>query len=124
MANRSVIADTLGYSRRLLQAGIDGMRSEDESFTNAGADCCLADSARSAIKAALIGGGLGLLGSGLARQRKNRIPTVIACGAIAFCIDLAWETRSLSARVASRASHEIGKVRDQHWLDKNPIDYA
>jgi hypothetical protein len=124
MANRSGIADTLEYSRRLLQASIEGLHSEEQRIRESGESGFLAASACSAVKAAVVGAGLGLLGSRLTRQRTNRIPTVLACGAFAFCAHFAWRTRAVSARLASRASHEIGKVRDQHWLESNPIDYA
>ena len=37
---------------------------------------------------------------------------------------LAWKSRHLSASVASGAFKGIGKVRDEKWLTKNPINYA
>jgi hypothetical protein len=37
---------------------------------------------------------------------------------------MAWKSRHLSASVAGSAMKNIGKVRDQQWLTKHPIDYA
>jgi hypothetical protein len=37
---------------------------------------------------------------------------------------MAWKSRHLSASVAGSALKNIGKVRDQQWLTKHPIDYA
>jgi len=45
-------------------------------------------------------------------------------GAIGFGAGVAWESRRLTASVASGALRNIGRVRDEHWLTKHPIDYA
>jgi hypothetical protein len=45
-------------------------------------------------------------------------------GAIGLGIAVAWGNRRLAARVASSAFRSMGKVRDEHWLENHPIDYA
>jgi hypothetical protein len=45
-------------------------------------------------------------------------------GAIGFGAGVAWESRRLTASVAGSALRNIGRVRDEHWLTKHPIDYA
>jgi hypothetical protein len=45
-------------------------------------------------------------------------------GAIGLGAGLAWESRRLTASVAGGALRNIGRVRDEHWLSKHPIDYA
>jgi hypothetical protein len=45
-------------------------------------------------------------------------------GAIGFGVGVAWESRRLTASVASGALKNIGRVRDEHWFELNPIDYA
>jgi hypothetical protein len=45
-------------------------------------------------------------------------------GAIGFMASLIWENRRFTASVVSGALKNIGKVRDEHWLEKHPIDYA
>ncbi|MGA8489625.1 MAG: hypothetical protein WB711_04335 [Terriglobales bacterium] len=45
-------------------------------------------------------------------------------GAIGLAAGIAWESRSLTASAASGALKSIGKIRDEHWLAKHPIDYA
>jgi hypothetical protein len=45
-------------------------------------------------------------------------------GALGFGVGVAWESRRLTTSVASGAAKSISKVRDEHWLEKNPIDYA
>ena len=45
-------------------------------------------------------------------------------GTVGFGIGLVWQTRSLAASMASEIFESIEKVRDEHWLEKHPIDYA
>jgi len=45
-------------------------------------------------------------------------------GAIGFALGVAWQSRRLAASMTSAALGGMGKVRDEHWLEKNPIDYA
>jgi len=45
-------------------------------------------------------------------------------GAIGFGAGVVWQDRCLAASVARGALRNIGRVRDQHWLDRHPIDYA
>ena len=44
--------------------------------------------------------------------------------AFGFGLGLAWKSRRLTESIASGALHSIGKVRDEHWLESHPIDYA
>jgi hypothetical protein len=45
-------------------------------------------------------------------------------GVIGFGAGIAWEGRRLAASVAGGALRNVGRVRDEHWLEKHPIDYA
>jgi hypothetical protein len=45
-------------------------------------------------------------------------------GAIGFGLGLAWSSRRLTASVAEQAFRSMNKVRDEHWLENHPIDYA
>jgi hypothetical protein len=45
-------------------------------------------------------------------------------GAIGFGAGIAWKSRRLGESMVSSAWKNIGRVRDEHWLEKNPIDYA
>jgi len=44
--------------------------------------------------------------------------------AIGLGAGFAWNSRHLSASVAENALKNIGKVRDERWLTKNPVNYA
>jgi hypothetical protein len=45
-------------------------------------------------------------------------------GAIGFGLGVAWGNRRLGASVVSGAWKNIGRARDEHWIERNPIDYA
>ena len=47
-----------------------------------------------------------------------------AGSAIGFCAGFSWKTRKLTSTLAHSAVREVRRVKDEHWLDKNPIDYA
>jgi hypothetical protein len=121
---QGLIADRVAYSRRLVQAGINGLRFGEQRLNCSESAAHMAHSVRGAFKAAAIGAGLGLLGCVMARRREGRLPRVIACGALAFCAEFAWQTRDVSSQLVGDAAREISRVRDERWLELNPIDYA
>jgi len=45
-------------------------------------------------------------------------------GAIGLGARIVWENRRLAASVARGALRNIERVRDEHWLERHPIDYA
>ena len=115
------------YGRRLLTSGLAGARSGEEEFLNGNPiSPLLNESARNSVTAAALGASIGLLG-GLCTNRKCA-GKAIACGVAGAAIGLAagvlWEGRRFGASVISGALKNIEKVRDEHWLEKHPIDYA
>jgi hypothetical protein len=116
------------YGRELLHSGIEGARSGGEAFLNGESlTPFLSDSVRSALKPAVVGACLGVLGSYPGYREKSISRALVyglLGGAIGFGAGVAWESRRLSASVAGGALRNISKVRDAHWLTKHPIDYA
>jgi hypothetical protein len=45
-------------------------------------------------------------------------------GLVGLAAGVVWDTRLLAASAAGGALARIEKVRDEHWLERNPIDYA
>jgi hypothetical protein len=45
-------------------------------------------------------------------------------GAIGFGLGFAWESRRLTFSALANAFKKIDKVRDDHWFERHPIDYA
>jgi len=116
------------YGRRLVDSGIEGARSGQETFLNGKRlTPFLSESVRSALVPAALGACIGVLGS-YAGYRQKPVARALAFGllgsAIGLGASLAWESRRLTASVAGSALRNIGRVRDEHWLSKHPIDYA
>jgi hypothetical protein len=116
------------YGRRLLDSGIAGARSGRKAFLNGESlTPFLSESVRSAVKPAVLGACIGVLGS-YPGYRQTSIARALAFGllgsAIGLGAGLAWESRRLTASAAGGALRNIGRVRDEHWLTKHPIDYA
>jgi len=116
------------YGRELLHSGIEGVRSGREAFLNGKSlTPFLNESVRGALKPAVLGACLGVLGS-CPGSRQKSISRALAYGLLGGAIGLgagvAWESRRLTASAAGCALRNIGRVRDEHWLNKHPIDYA
>lgn len=116
------------YGRKVLNSGLDGARSGREAFLSGRPlTPFLSESVRNAWKPAAIGAGIGVLNSCSESWRKS-IGSVLAFGLLGGAVGLGagivWENRRLVASAARGALRNIDKVRDEHWLEKNPIDYA
>jgi hypothetical protein len=118
----------IDYGRKLLDSGLEGARSGEGAFLHGKPLApVLEESARHSLKPAALGALIGLLGSCAGNGRKSSDRTLLCGllgGAIGFGVGVAWSNRRLAASVASSAFRSIGKVRDEHWLENNPIDYA
>jgi hypothetical protein len=116
------------YGRKVLNSGLEGARSGREAFLH-GEPLApfLSESLKNALKPAALGACIGVLGSypgSRHRSASRAFAYGFLGGAIGFGAAVAWESRRLTARVASGALRNIGKVRDEHWLESHPIDYA
>lgn len=116
------------YGEKLVNSGIEGARSGGEAFLNGEPlSPFLGESVRSALRPAALGVCLGVLGSSPASRRKSLGRVLVfglLGGAVGFCAGVLWENRRLVASAAGGAFRNIGKVRDEQWLIRNPIDYA
>jgi hypothetical protein len=122
------VKSNVDYGRRLVDSGIDGARSgQEEFFSGKPLTPFLSDSVRGALVPAAIGACVGVLACYPLSRRKSTSATVaygLLGGVIGLTTGLAWESRHLSANVAGKALKNIGKVRDEQWLNKHPINYA
>ncbi|MGA7647446.1 MAG: hypothetical protein WCF61_01530 [Terriglobales bacterium] len=79
------------------------------------------------MKPAVLGACIGVLGS-CPGYRQKSTTRALAFGLLGAAIGLgagvAWKSRRLTASAAGGALRGMGKVRDEHWLRKHPIDYA
>ena len=116
------------YSRKLVDSAVEGARIGEDRFLNkAPLVPFLNESARRALAPAVVGACLGMLRGYLRTERRSTPKTLaggLLGGAIGFGAGMIWENRELTTSVFSSAWENIGKVRDEHWFEKNPIDYA
>jgi len=116
------------YGKEVFHAGIEGTRSGQDAFLE-GRPLAPFVSAliRKAVAPAIFGACLAGLGS-CARRRHGSVsqtvmPTLVG-GAISFALVMAWNSRKLTASALASAFKKINKVRDEHWFERHPIDYA
>lgn len=117
-----------GYGRKLFRSALEGAHSGEEAYLHGKPFTGFVDeSARNALKPAILAACLGLLGgyTGYRHRSPGRAMAYgVLGGTIGFSVGLAWQSWGLTASIASAAWKKIGRTRDEHWLDQNPIDYA
>lgn len=116
------------YGRRVLNSGLEGVRSGQEAFLHGRpVSPFLRESFRKALVPAAVGACVAAL-SGCSNDSRRPVARIVASGLIGaligFSVGVVWESRLLAASVAGGALARIDKVRDEHWLERNPIDYA
>jgi hypothetical protein len=116
------------YGRALVNSGLSGLRSgRDSHLHGQPLSDVLTESARGALGLAVIGTCVAVVGSYFTGQRARSLRAVgygAVGSAIGFVIGFTWKTRELSASMGRSALKEMGVVRDEHWLESHPIDYA
>jgi len=117
----------LEYGRKVLDSGLEGARSGREAFLHGKPlTPFLSESAKKALKPAAVAAGLGVLAS-LPGSRHRPARTFVfglLGGVIGFSAGMVWQSRRLTASVMCGALDNVEKTRDEHWLEKHPIDYA
>lgn len=120
------------YGRKLFVSGLEGARSGEESFLDGKPLTPVINNyVRNALTSATIGACIGALSAYREHENKSLeralISGVVAGaigGAVGFVVSVAWQGRRLARTVASGAWRKIDIVRNEHWLQKHPIDYA
>jgi hypothetical protein len=124
------VKTNVDYGKRLVGSGIDGARTGQEEFFNGEPfGPFVSDSMKASIAPAAIGACVGALAAYPFYRKKSSTAQITMAYGLLGCVvgltaGLAWKSRHLSASVASGAFKEMGKVRDEKWLTKNPINYA
>jgi hypothetical protein len=116
------------YGRKVLGSGLEGARSGREAFLNGRPlTTFLSESVREALKPAALGACIGFLTSYPGKRDKSigrGLGLGWLCGVIGFGAGFAWASRRLTASMAGEVRRNIGRARDEHWLEEHPIDYA
>jgi hypothetical protein len=128
MAIRNWSKSEVEYGRKVFSSGLAGARTGGEAFLKGRPlTPFLSKAVRNASTPAAVGAVLGVLSSypGNRQRFANRAFTFGVLGwAVGLSLSIAWQSRGLTASVASGALRNIGRARDEHWLERNPIDYA
>jgi len=119
---------TVEYGRKLVDSTVDGIRTgEDEFLVDGRLTPYLAKGATRSLAPAAIGAILGAYCGGLRRERRSAARVLTGCilgGLVGFGAGMVWETRYLTESIGANVSKRVQSVRDEHWLEENPIDYA
>jgi hypothetical protein len=122
------VKSNVEYGRRLVDSGLEGARNgQDEFLDGKPLAPFLGESVKSALIPAAVGAFIGVLAAySITRKKSTRAALTYGLlgGAVGLTTGMAWESRQLSASVAGGALKHIGRVRDEQWLNKHPIDYA
>ena len=116
------------YGKKVLNSGLEGARSGKDTFLRGERlSPFLNETARNALKPAAVGAVVGMLSS-FGKSKNRSVTRILSRGAlgsfIGFLSGVAWGSRVLTTSVAKSARKNIDKIRDEHWLQKHPIDYA
>jgi len=115
------------YGRKLFDSGLAGARSAEAAFLHGDPIApFLGESARRSLRPAAIGACLFLLGSCIRHRHSRNRAIAATClgGALGFGAGVIWQSRALTRCVTTSALRNMGRVRDERWLQRHPIDYA
>lgn len=128
MNSHESVASSFRYGRKLVNAGVSGIRSgRPAAFNGRPVSSVMAESARDSIALAAAGVCVGLVHSFMLQRRarlSSKIVYSVLGGAVGFCAGFSWHTRKVGSSLAHSALKEIHRASDQHWLEVHPIDYA
>jgi hypothetical protein len=116
------------YGRKILDSGMQGIRSGEEQFLH-GKPLApfVMESVQAALVPAAIGACLGALGT-IPADKQGRASRMLFFGllggALGFSAGLAWKSRRITTNAARGALQNVHQVRDEHWVEKHPIAYA
>jgi hypothetical protein len=114
------------YTRKLVHSAVEGVQGGEEDFLHGEPlNEFVGSSIRSALRPAAIGTVLGILGGYSDRRRLTKaLGYGILGGTLGFGVGFLWESRRMLMSIGNGARKKVDQVRDEHWLEKNPIDYA
>lgn len=106
------------YGTKLIKAAISGINRIDV-MPDAKPEVILTRS----LTLAIAGGCAAWLGNRVSRRSARPASTWAGAG-LGLLAALVWSSRGTAWNVASSVGKEVERVRAEHWLELNPIDYA
>jgi hypothetical protein len=116
------------YGKKLIQTGMAGARSGREEFLHGNSlGPFFKHTIRQALRSGALGACVGVLASFPGRRRAS-VGRAFGYGLVGalvgFGAGMIWQGRPLGASMVTGALKNLGQARDQHWLERHPIDYA
>lgn len=115
MATADLVPSVLAYWRDLVGAGWAGLFSARQEFRAV------------SWLPVVFGAGLGVLGTRVSGRRRSA-SDLAAGGLVGSFVGggaaVAWASRGMIRPAARVAAQRVNAVRDAHWLETHPIDYA
>jgi len=119
---------SVDYGRKLVASAIEGARTGEEEFLKKETLApYFSKSAERAVIPTEIGACFGAAAGYLGDQHRSGARALVygfVGGVIGFGAGVLWESREFTASIASGVRKSISRTRDEHWFEKNPIDYA
>jgi hypothetical protein len=116
----------IDYGLKLVNSALEGARTGETEFAKKEPLVpFIGHSAGCALIPAGIGTCLGLLYR--CNGQRSRVRTLgygLLGGVVGFGVGVLWKCRPLTASVAATVGKNIRTTRNEHWFEKNPIDYA
>jgi hypothetical protein len=116
------------YRRKLLSSGLAGARAGGrEFFRQKHLISVFGERSRRVAGVAAAGACIGAVGGYLRTREKSAAGAILfgmVGGAVGLGFSIALRNRGLASSVISEVRKSIGRVRDERWLEENPIDYA
>ena len=122
------ITTNVAFGKRLVDSSIEGASSgsrralEEEPLTDV-----IRRAMREAGMPAAIGACVGAAASlwkGDGRAPRNAVLGGLVGAALGFSAGILWGSRNLTGAMVKGAVASVNATRDQHWLERHPIDYA
>jgi len=115
------------YGKKIFDSGVNGARSGREAFLQGDSVTPFISAAvAKSWKHAAFGACLGLML--FPGNKRKSVGQMFAYGflggALGLGLGIAWASRRLTGSMANGAFDNIARVRDEHWLESHPIDYA
>ena len=122
------IKTNLAHGQELVASGVEGAAEARKAMLELPETTdIVADAAQESWQAAAIGVMAGAIFGVLTDDRKplRGVITGGLLGAVlGFAGSFAWKTRPLTSSMLHGAGKRIGTTRDQHWLEKHPVNYG
>ena len=114
----------LDYLRQLAGAGWNGINAARQDFEGPVFEI---PKAGNLWTPAAVCAGIGLMSGKLLAKRQDRSTAAergLLGGLVGSTAMLAWSSRRFARHATRKAIRSVNAVRDRHWLEANPIDYA